>query len=231
MLLLSIMFIVSYFQNRQGLFVNYSSGAKYTLPSNSRIFFKRKVVGWFPIQFLTSQGLTYVAVFSRDSQGFPVRHVFLVVGLYSKTVFIWSFKTMTLNRLAKSQLIQSYNKFPIISKLNICGTQPTLIMNSIFRFVSAVNRFQTRESVSDLVKFCLFPSYYNIYHFTITSHSFRFVLTGYKRTLSDADLWDLGDSFQASNVVTRAKGSWKQEQTKCFKYESHFFGMLSKQFK
>ena len=99
--LLSIMFMVSYFQNRQGLFVNYSSGAKYTLPSNSRIFFKRKVVGWFPIQFLTSQGLTYVAVFSRDSQGFLVRHVFLVVGLYSKTVFIWSFKTMTLKQTGK----------------------------------------------------------------------------------------------------------------------------------
>ena len=78
--LLSIMFIVSYFQNCQGLFVNCSSGAKYTLPSNSRVFLKRKVVGWFPIQFLISQGLTYVAVFSRDSQGFPVRHVFLVVG-------------------------------------------------------------------------------------------------------------------------------------------------------
>ncbi|CAH3027480.1 unnamed protein product [Porites evermanni] len=47
----------------------------------------------------------------------------------------------------------------------------------------------------------------------------RFVLTGSKRTLSDADLWDLGDSFQASNVITRAKGSWKQEQTKCFKQD------------
>ena len=97
-----------------------------------------------------------------------------------------------------------------------------------FPFVSAVNKIPTRGSVSELVKFCLFPSYSNIYHFTITSHSFRFVLTGCKRTFSDADLWDLGDSFQASNVVTRAKGSWKQEQTKCFKYESHCFGILSK---
>ena len=104
-------------------------------------------------------------------------------------------------------------------------------MNSIFRFVSAVNKVPTRVSVSELVKFCLFPSYSNINHFTIASHSFRFVLTGYKRTLSDADLWDLGDTFQASNVVTRAKGSWKQEQTKCFKYESHFFGILSRQIK
>lgn len=51
--LLSTMFIVSYFQNCQGLFVNYSSGAEYTLPSNSSIFLKRKVVGWLPIQFLT----------------------------------------------------------------------------------------------------------------------------------------------------------------------------------
>lgn len=104
-------------------------------------------------------------------------------------------------------------------------------MNSIFRFVSAVNKIPTRESVSELVKFCLFPSYSNINHFTIGSHSFRFVFTGYKRTLSDADLWDLGDTFQASNVVTRAKGSWKQEQTKCFKYESHLFGILSRQIK
>ena len=102
---------------------------------------------------------------------------------------------------------------------------------SIFRFVSAMNKIQGRESVSELVKFCLFPSYSNINHFTITSHSFRFVLTGYKRTLSDADLWDLGDSFQASNVFTSAKGSWKQEQTKCFKYESHCFGILSELFK
>ena len=39
--LLSIMFIVSYFQNCQGLFVDYSSGAEYTLPSNSSIFLKR----------------------------------------------------------------------------------------------------------------------------------------------------------------------------------------------
>ena len=51
--LLSIMVIVSYFQNCQGLFVDYSSGAEYTLPSNSSIFLKRKVVGWLPIQFLT----------------------------------------------------------------------------------------------------------------------------------------------------------------------------------
>ena len=102
---------------------------------------------------------------------------------------------------------------------------------SIFRFVSAMNKIQGRQSVSELVKFCLFPSYSNINYFTITSHSFRFVLTGSKRTLSDADLWDLGDSFQASNVITRAKGSWKQEQTKCFKYESHCFGILSKLFK
>lgn len=35
------------------LFVDYSSGAEYTLPSNSSIFLKRKVVGWLPIQFLT----------------------------------------------------------------------------------------------------------------------------------------------------------------------------------
>ena len=39
---------------------------------------------------------------------------------------------------------------------------------------------------------------------------------GYKRPIDDNDLWALREPFRASNVVPRLKGSWNEEQRKCF---------------
>ena len=99
--LLSIMFIVSYFQNCHCSLIIAQVRNIHSLQTQV-YFLNEKWSAGYPFSSLPgAQGSTYVAVFPRDSQDFPVRHVFLVVGLYSKTVFIWSFKTMTLKQTGK----------------------------------------------------------------------------------------------------------------------------------